>query len=166
MLLEDLLEVLGDHRRRRRVLLVLVLRLAPTGIEAVEEDLLPVDLVFVVRLRRLLLEFDLLLDVRLGELEERILRHLGLEVLLEIQEGHVQQLHGLVETRIDPHLLLHLLPLEEAGADAAAHEPSPVGGGATGGGAGGPGNGETAPTPASSGSGKRARIRAVRVGPR
>src|SRR5699024_5810676 len=63
-----------------------------------------------------------------------------LEVLLEVQERHVQQVHGLVQPWIDLQLLLELGALIETGLHRAA-PPSPS-------------------------DEKRARRRAVSVGPR
>src|SRR5205814_1764977 len=104
----------------------------------VQEDLLPVGLVVLLGLLLVLLGllsqryFRFLLS--LDELEERIAEQLLLEVLLEIEQRHVQQVHRLVQTRIDPQLLRQRRVLLEAGLHAACV--------------------------------RRARKRAVRVGPR
>ena len=109
-------EVARVDRDRLVVLALLVLLAAAAGVEAVEEDLLPVDLALLVLLglrfglRRLLLDLALVLLVllRLDHVEEGIVEELLLEVLLEVEQGHVEQIHRLVQARIDLELLLEL----------------------------------------------------------
>src|SRR6266850_370530 len=103
----------------------------------VEQDAFPVGLVVsgLFLLGGLLLgggRFGLLL--RLDHLEERIAQQLLLQVLLEVQQRHVEEIHRLVEARIDPQVLPERRVLVQAGLHAACV--------------------------------KRARRRAVRVGPR
>ena len=83
----------------------------PPDVEAVEEDLLPVDLVFLLLLLLLLLGVLLLvfLLLRLDQVEERIVQQLLLQVLLEVEQGHVEQIHRLVEAWIDLQLLPELV---------------------------------------------------------
>ena len=94
---------------RFQVFLLLELLLGAADIESVEEDLLPIDFVFLVLGfllllgRRLLLL--LLLFFRLQQLEERIDEQLLLQVLLQVHHRHVQHVHGLIEPWIDPELL-------------------------------------------------------------
>ena len=98
-------------------------------VEAVEQDLLPVDLALLLLLcfgflRRLLggdVALLLVFLVRLDHVEERVVEQFLLQVLLEVEEGHVEQIHRLVEARIDLELLLELRVLAEAGS----HAPSP-----------------------------------------
>ena len=81
-------------------------------VEAVEEDLLPVHLFFLLLLLLFLLLvlgrvlIGRLLVLRLEQLEERIRQQLLLEVLLEIQKRHVKQIHRLIQAWIDLELLL------------------------------------------------------------
>ena len=84
---------------------------AAADVEAVEEDLLPVHLVFLLLLLLLLLGVLLLFLLLLGlhQLEEGIVQQLLLQVLLQVHHGHVQQVHGLVEPRIDLQLLPELV---------------------------------------------------------
>ena len=84
------------------------------GVEAVEEDLLPVYLIaallflfgfgggFSLRLSLFVLFFGL------DEVEERIVEQLLLEVLLKVQQRHVEKIHRLIEARIDLQLLPEL----------------------------------------------------------
>jgi hypothetical protein len=98
----------------------------PAGIEPVEEDLFPVDGVVARRfsLRGIVLgrgiegrqvlvgrQFLVLLVVRLDEIEERIVQQLLLEVLLQVEEGHVEQIHRLVQARIDLQFLAQMRAL-------------------------------------------------------
>src|SRR5205809_2927580 len=88
----------------------------------VEEDLLPIRLVVP---GLLLLRLDLLgggcflLFLGLHELEERVAEQLLLQVLLEVEQRHVLQVHGLIEPRIDPQLLLQDLVLVQSRLHAA-----------------------------------------------
>src|SRR6266516_6252134 len=111
----DRLDVLGRfaqvaHAGRRRVGAV------------VEQDLLPIRLVVS---GLLLLRLDLLdggrflLPLGLDELEERVAEQLLLQVLLQVQERHVQQVHGLIEPRVDPQLLFQDLVLVQSRFHAA-----------------------------------------------
>ena len=129
-------EVLGLDRDRLGVLQLLVLLAGAAHLEAVEEDLLPVHLLFLLLLLLLLLRVLLLrrLLLRLEQLQEGVGEQLLLEVLLEIHHGHVQHVHGLVEPGIDPELLPQAGMLGKTGSHATAS--------------------------------RRARRRAVRVGPR
>ena len=129
-------QVLGLDRDRLDVLLLFVLLAGAAHLEAVEQDLLPVDLVFLLFLLLLLLGVLLLGRLFLGlqQLEERIGQQLLLQVLLQVHHGHVQHVHGLVEPRIDPQLLPHAGVLGKPCLHATAS--------------------------------RRARSRAVRVGPR
>src|SRR5665213_820731 len=121
-------EIAAIDGDRLEVLLLLVLLGAATGIEAVEEDLLPVDLVRRLFFRLLFLcllailrngFLAVLVLILLVHLEEGIVEELLLEVLLEIEEWHVQEIHRLVEARIDLDLLPHLRVLRHACSHAA-----------------------------------------------
>ncbi len=111
---------------RLEVFLLLVLLARAAGVESVEEDLLPVDLLLLFLL--FLLFFLLLLGgllalvlfLGLQQLQERIGEQLLFEVLLEVHHGHVQHVHGLVEPRIDPELLAEPDLLGEAGPHEAS----------------------------------------------
>ena len=102
-------QVLGLDRDRLGVLQLLVLLAGAADLEAVEEDLLPVHLVFLLLLLLLLLGVLLLGRLLLGlqQLQEGVGQQLLLQVLLQVHHGHVQHVHGLVEPRIDPQLLPH-----------------------------------------------------------
>src|SRR5207302_542661 len=106
----------------------------------VEQDLFPVGL--VVGLGLLFVFLGLLrqryfrLLLRLDQLEERVPEQLLLQVLLEIEQWHVQQVHGLVQPRVDAELLRESGVLLQAGLHTGCGWP------------------------------RRARKRAVRVGPR
>ena len=102
-------QVLSLDRDRLGVLELLVLLAGAADLEAVEEDLLPVHLVFLFLLLLLLLGVLLLGRLLLGlqQLEEGVGQQLLLQVLLEIHHGHVEHVHGLVEPRIDAQLLPH-----------------------------------------------------------
>src|SRR5262249_54047908 len=131
-------------------------------IESVEKDLLPVDLVRLLLRRRLddglrlglggfLSLLGLLVFLRLDHVEEGIVQQLLLEVLLEIEQRHVEQVHRLIQARIDLQLLLELGALRETGfhetTGLAARDSRPS---------------SRAPSSAR----YRARSRAVNVGPR
>ncbi len=109
-------------RCRLEELLDFVLLPSSTGVEAVEQDFLPVDFVLIRWIfSGFLAQAYVLLDVGLRHLQERILRQLLLEMLLQVQQGHVEQLHRLIQAWVDLHLLLELLTLEESGVESA-HE--------------------------------------------
>src|SRR5204863_5830018 len=61
------------------------------------------------------------LDLFLGldHLEERVAEQLLLEVLLEVEQRHVQQIHRLVQAWIDPQILAQANVLMQAGLHAA-----------------------------------------------
>ena len=119
-------EVARVDRDRLVVLALLVLLAASARVEAVEQDLLPVDLALLfllglglrVLLFRAALALLLVLFLRLDHVEERIVEELLLEVVLEVEQGHVEQIHRLVEAWIDLELLLELGVLSEAGSHA------------------------------------------------
>ena len=117
-------QVAGLDRHGLGVLQLLVLLPGAAHVEAVEEDLLPVDLLFLGgRLLFLLLVLFpvcavLLLLLRLQQLEERIDQQLLLQVLLQVHHRHVQHVHRLVEAWIDAQLLPHALVLRESGFHA------------------------------------------------
>ncbi len=115
-------EILGLDRHRLGVLQLLELLARAADLESVEEDLLPVHLLFLFLLLLLLVGILLFrgLLFRLQELEERIREQLLLEVLLEIHHRHVQHVHRLVQPRIDPQLLAHAGVLGETGLHATA----------------------------------------------
>src|SRR5690606_5296907 len=105
------------------VLPLLVFRPPPSGLEPVEEDLLPIDLLFLL----LLFLFLLLVLARilfggrgLLQFEERIVQQFLLDVLLQVQQRHVQEIHRLVQAWIDLHLLAELRSLVQASSDAHA----------------------------------------------
>ena len=132
LLQEVVVEIVALHRRGLVVLLRLVLGTpASRHLEAVHEDLLPVHLVVAHGLvGDVLLELDLALHVGFAHLQEGVLRHLLLQMLLEIQQRHVEQLHRLVEAWVDPHLLSELGALEELGVELVHISPerrAPVG---------------------------------------
>ena len=112
-MVREVARVDGD---RLVVLPLLVFLPATAGVEAVEEDLLPIDLTLLVLLRlrfgigAFLLDFALVLLVllRLDHVEEGVVEELLLEVLLEVEERHVEQIHRLIQARIDLELLLEL----------------------------------------------------------
>ena len=114
-------EIARGDGDRLVVLLLLVLLSSAAGVEAIEQDLLPVDLVvrrlLFLRCLRLLGFRSLLFVLFLGldHLEERIVQQLLLEVLLEVEQRHVQQIHRLVQARIDLQLLPELRALIEPG---------------------------------------------------
>ena len=100
---------------------------AARRVEAIEQDFLPVDLaralVFGFCLRGLCgLAFLLLLLVFLGldKVEERVVEKLLLQVLLQIEQWHVEKIHRLVQARIDLQLLPQLGRLIQAGLQEAA----------------------------------------------
>src|SRR5207302_434402 len=102
----------------------------------VEQDVLPIGLVVAVLLllRLRLLRCRRLLLFRLDQLEKRVAEQLLFEVLLQVQQRHVQQIHRLVQPGIDPQVLPQGGVLVQPGLHAACP--------------------------------RRARRRAVRVGPR
>ncbi len=101
--------------------LLVLLATAARGVETVEKDLLPVDLssplIFCLGLWLFLdLCFLLFLFVLFGldEVEEWIVEELLFEVLLEVQQRHVEEIHRLVQAWIDLELLTELGRLVEA----------------------------------------------------
>src|SRR5690606_19041871 len=78
------------------------------------------------------------------EVEERVDEELLLQVLLEVEQGHVEHVHRLVEARVDLQLLAHADRLLQAGLHVAPATVARAGRSAS----------------------KRARSRAVRVGPK
>src|SRR5437868_9768392 len=123
--------------------------LAPTasGVETVEQNLFPINfagtLVLCLGLG-LLLDLGLLLlfflFFRLYQIQEGIVEELLLEVLLQIEQRHVEQVHRLVQARIDLELLPELSGLIKPRLHATA--------------------------PSGFSREKRSRSRAVSVGPR
>ncbi len=119
---------------------------AAAGVESVEKYFLPIDLVSSARLLllrrlgrlsgRLLLVLFLVFD----HVEEGIVEQFLLEVLLKIEQRHVEKIHRLVKARID----LQFLPQRRGLVHSCFH---------------------TAVPPFSVAA-NRARSRAVRVGPR
>ncbi len=97
----------GNSYRLEVFALLVLLAATTSGVEAIEEDLLPIDLtgslVLGFRLRRLfgLALLLLLLIFRLDKVEKRIVQKLLLEMLLQVQQGHIEQIHRLVEAWID-----------------------------------------------------------------
>ena len=94
----------------------------------VEEDALPVGLVLGLRFllglvlllfRRGRLDFFL----RLDELEERIAQELLFQMLLQVEQRHVEQIHRLIQARIDLELLPELRRLVETRLHEAATSP-------------------------------------------
>ena len=90
-----------------------------------EQDVLPIRLVLLLllvlfRLVLLLLRRGRLHFLfRLDHLEKRIAEQLLLEMLLEIEERHVEQIHRLIQARIDPQVLPQRGVLMQAGLHAA-----------------------------------------------
>ena len=115
LLVEVVLQVPHAHDRRFELLARLVLLPWAPGVESVQQDLVPVDLV-VLFVAGVLFGIDLefVVGVGLGELEEGILRQLLLKAGLKVQQRHVQQIHRLVKARIDPQLLPKVGPLVQA----------------------------------------------------
>ncbi len=94
---------------------------ASRGVESIEENLFPIylagALILGLGLNRLrlfallrLLFFLLFLD----KIEKRVVQKLLLQVLLKVEEGHVEQIHRLVEAWIDLELLSELSRLIES----------------------------------------------------
>src|SRR5947207_1925648 len=112
------------------VLTLLVLFATSPRIKTVEENFFPIDLVvpFVFLGCRfgfwalLLLVF---LFLHLDHLEEGIVQQFLLEMLLEVQERHVEQVHRLIQAWIDLELLLELRALLEASFHCTSPPPSP-----------------------------------------
>ena len=136
--LEMVAEVGSSGRRGHVEVTGFVLRALSAGIEPVEQDGFPVDLV-VSFVRGFLVELYFLLGVALDHLQKRVFRHLLLETLLQVEEWKMKQLHRLVQARVDLHLLPELLALDEPRSETAH---------------------------AGTGGSKRLRMRSVRTGPR
>ena len=94
---------------------------------AIQQNLFPIDLAgalvlgFCLRLLFdlcLLLVFFLLLG--LDQIEERIVEQLLLQMLLQVEQGHVEKVHRLVKARIDLQLLPELGRLIKAGLQDAS----------------------------------------------
>ena len=62
---------------------------------------------------------DLGLFLGLHHLEERVAEQLLLQVLLKVEQRHVEQVHRLVQARIDPQVLAQRRVLMQAGLHAA-----------------------------------------------
>src|SRR5205814_8946580 len=101
-------------------------------VESVKENLFPVDLVavlfFGLRGRSLDRDFSLgvvllFIVLRLDHLGTRIVKELLLEMLLEVEQRHVQQIHRLIQARIDLKLLLELRGLRETRSHATLSGP-------------------------------------------
>ncbi len=113
---EVIAQIAGGDCDRLEVLALLVLFAATAGgVEAVEQDLFPIylagALILGFRLRRLggfALLLLLFLLLSLDEIEEWIVEKFLLEVLLEVQQRHVEQVHRLIEAWIDLELLTEL----------------------------------------------------------
>ncbi len=105
------------------VLELLVLLPRAADVEAVEEDLLPVHLLFLGGLLLFLLlvllavRAVLLLLLGLEQFEEGIDQELLFQVLLEVHHRHVQHVHRLVEARVDAEFL----PLAEVLRESCLH---------------------------------------------
>jgi hypothetical protein len=97
------------HPHRLDELALLALLLPAALVEPRQEDLVPVGRLRVRGLRGLLLlrgrRRELFLFLGLEHLEEGIVQQLLLEMLLEVQQRHIQQVHRLVEPRVDPQIL-------------------------------------------------------------
>jgi len=101
------------------------------SVEAVEQDLLPVNGIgFVMLILFLGLDLDffsalfLFVLVEFNELEERVVEKLLLEVLLKVQQGHVEHAHVLVTPWIDLQLQPQLLRLIQSCSPDAATSPA------------------------------------------
>ena len=88
-----------------------------------QQDVLPVGpvlrLCFLLGLLLLLGGGRLDFLFRLHHLEERIAQQLLLQVLLQIEQRHVEQIHRLIQARIDAQVLPHADVLMQAGLHAA-----------------------------------------------
>jgi hypothetical protein len=103
------------------VLLLLVLLPPAAGIESFEQDLFPVDFVLVFLFLGLLrrgLGFGgaLVLFILLGldQLQKRVRLELLFQVLLQVEQRHVQEVHRLIQARIDLQLLSQLRTLMQS----------------------------------------------------
>ena len=92
---EEALKILLLHSCGLEILLLLELLFPAPGIEPVQKDLFPIDFVILIVLP-LLVQLHLFLLVGLGHLEEGVYRQLLFEVLLQVEQRHVKQLHRLV----------------------------------------------------------------------
>ena len=98
-----------DLDRGRLVILpLLVLGAGAAGAETVEEDVFPIDFfpVFRFRLLLFLLSYVRLIFVGLLQFEEGVDEQLFLKVLLQLQQGHIEEIHRLIQARIHPQFLL------------------------------------------------------------
>jgi hypothetical protein len=106
-------DVVGEvgvfDRHRLEVLPLFELLSGTAHAESVEEDLLPIGLVVLLGL--LLVRLDGLVDFRLLHLEKRVRLEFGLQVLLEVEQRHIQQIHRLVQARVHAQLLAELCRL-------------------------------------------------------
>ena len=113
---------------RLEVLALLALLVPAPLVEPGEQDVLPVGGLGLGLLGRLLLlgggEGELLLVLGLEQLEEGIVEQLLLEVLLQVEQRHVQEVHRLVQPRVDPQVLAEerLLPQRLLHAAAARRD--------------------------------------------
>ena len=98
-----------DGHRLEVFALFMLLASAADGVKAVEKNFLPVDLIASLLRFGLLgvlgLRLVFLFLLFLDEVEERIVQQLLLEVLLQIEERHVEEIHRLVQAGIDLELL-------------------------------------------------------------
>ena len=109
-------QVAGSHHRRLVVVLDFALLALSADLEAVAQDLVPVH--FGLRLRscglvlvgvraRIRIDVVRALGLRIGvvvvrvrELQEGVLGQLLLQAILKVEQGHVEQVHRLVQTRV------------------------------------------------------------------
>ncbi len=104
MIAQVVVEVPGGYSGGFVVLPLLVL-LAPTaGLVSIEQDIFPIDLVLVFGGLVFLVPLHPILG-RLDQLEERVGDQLLFQVLLQVEQGHIEEIHRLIEARIDPQLL-------------------------------------------------------------
>ena len=138
LVLEMIAEVRSSGRRGKLEVTGFVLGATSAGVESVEQDGFPVDLVLVF-VCGVLVQFHFLLGVAFDHLQERVFRHLLLETLLKVEQRKMKQLHRLVQARVEPELLPELRALDEPRSETAH---------------------------AATGGLKRLRMRSVRTGPR
>ena len=65
----------------------LVLLAPPTHVKTVKKNPLPIDVVLGRIVSTVFLEFWVVLDIRLGHLEERVFLQLRFEMLLKVEKG-------------------------------------------------------------------------------